>query len=82
MTITCPHCNKTHELSNSQFSTPVYNPNDPIQKRGFEDQEWNEQHARENIANKCMGGFRQNPYNANTDEYYRWNRGARAQMKV
>lgn len=63
----CPHCGETFDTDN------VYNPNDPIQRRGYDDQVWNETEGK-------PGTFRKNEYPEGSSEYYRWNRGARFQM--
>lgn len=77
----CPHCGKSLEPPTEYDpSDPNYDPSDPIQKRGFDDQVWNEKHVEENKRTEQRGGFRKNEYAPGSPEFYRWNRGARAKM--
>lgn len=69
----CPHCGRI-------IQSQEYDPSDAIQKSGFYDQEWNDAKFIENKRLKRIGGFRKNPFPEGSDEYYRYNRGARFQM--
>lgn len=70
----CPNCGARITGADSS-----YDPSDPIQKRGYDDQKWNEARQTKNAA---IGGYRRNEYLGGSSEYYRWNRGARHAMGI
>ena len=72
-TIICPHCKNKIDVTAVTVSCGDYNPDDPIQRQGYDDQAFNETEGKPSY-------FRKNEYPDGSDEYYRWNRGARARM--
>lgn len=70
---TCPCCGQ-RLLVSSPTPRAEYDPSDPIEKRGFDDEKWNCAHPF-NPDNPTV--YRRNPFQRGSDEFYRWNRGSR-----
>lgn len=81
-TFQCPNCllPLVVELVKPPTNSDLpYDPSDPVQKSGFDDQEWNDANP---FPLPSGVRYRTNPHPSGSSEYYRWNRGARHQMKI
>lgn len=74
----CPCCGGMIRVSVVPQSNTIYDSSDPVQKQGFDDQTWNDEHP---FPLPTGMKYKQNPHPDKSDAYYRWNLGARHTMK-